>query len=287
MKWFKHQSNARDDERVARLEDKAGLEGYGFYFKMLEIVAQMIDESDRCDVTFSLSRWGRQANITSKKFMFLVQCCADVGLMFVQRSDNDITVKIPNLLKHRDNHTKNLQAASKQELDTDTEKEADKEEEKNNTKTSVDSDESSGSVPDEKPKPPRKQKTPDGVDEVFDYWKSVMGKTGQTVLDGKRKARIVWALGQYGVETSKRAIDGCKASAWHMGENDKGQRYDDLTLIFRDASKVENFLEIANEPPKTNLVAVNGGKAIPAMSKLNQTNAANIQAWLDRDRSAE
>lgn len=172
------------------------------------------------------------------------------------------------------------------DTDTDTDTDTDKEEPKGSIIV-ADSGESSGSVPDEKPKPSRKQKTPDGVDEVFDYWKSVMGKTGQTVLDGKRKARIVWALGQYGVETSKRAIDGCKDSAWHMGENDKGQRYDDLTLIFRDASKVENFLEIANAPPKTNLVAVNGGKAIPTMSKLNQTNAANIQAWLDRDRSAE
>jgi uncharacterized protein YdaU (DUF1376 family) len=151
----------------------------------------------------------------------------------------------------------------------------------------VDSGESPDSVPDEKPQTPRKQKTPDGVGDVFDYWKTVMGKTGQTVLDGKRKARIVWAIGQYGVETAKRAIDGCKASAWHMGENDKGQRYDDLTLIFRDASKVENFLEIANAPPKTNLAIVTGGRPAPTMSKLSQQNQANIQAWLDRDRGAK
>lgn len=132
MKWFKHQSSARNDERLSRLEDKAGLEGYGFYFKMLEIVAEVIDESDRHEVTYSLSRWGRQANITSKKFIFLVQCCADVGLMLVQRSSDDITVKIPNLLKYRDNHTKNLQATCKQEVEEEIEKEV--EVEKENTK---------------------------------------------------------------------------------------------------------------------------------------------------------
>ena len=123
MKWFKHQAAARNDEKIARLEDKSGLEGYGFYFKMLEIVSEIIDPTDRCDVTYSLSRWGRQVNITSKKFLFLLQCCVDVGLMSVQRVDDDITIKIPNLLKYRDNHTKNLQATSKQEVDKDKEEE--------------------------------------------------------------------------------------------------------------------------------------------------------------------
>jgi hypothetical protein len=129
MKWFKHQSTARNDEKIARLEDKAGLEGYGFYFKVLEIVAEVVDASDKHEVTFSLTRWGRQTNITSKKFLFLSQCCADVGLMSVQRVDDDITVKIPNLLKYRDNHTKNLQAASKQEKEEEKEKEREKEKE--------------------------------------------------------------------------------------------------------------------------------------------------------------
>lgn len=134
MKWFKHQSSARNDERLSRLEDKAGLEGYGFYFKMLEIVAEVIDETDRHEVTYSLSRWGRQANITSKKFIFLAQCCADVGLLIVQRCDNDYIIRIPNLLKYRDNHTKNLQATSKQEVEVEVDKEVDKEQIKKQSK---------------------------------------------------------------------------------------------------------------------------------------------------------
>jgi hypothetical protein len=99
---------------------------------MLEIIAGFIDESDKCQVTFSLTRWGRQTNITSKKFLFLSQCCADVGLMSVQRVDDDITIKIPNLLKHRDNHTRNLQVTSKQELDIYKE---DKDKEKKDKRT--------------------------------------------------------------------------------------------------------------------------------------------------------
>lgn len=134
MKWFKHISAARNDERIARLEDRAGLEGYGFYFKMLEIVAEVMDSTDRHEATYSLTRWGRQANITSKKFLFLSQCCTDVGLMIVRRGGDDITVKIPNLLKYRDNHTKNLQVACKQEVEVEVDKEEKKIEKKQEQK---------------------------------------------------------------------------------------------------------------------------------------------------------
>jgi hypothetical protein len=134
VKWFKHESKARNDERIARLEDLAGLEGYGFYFKMLEIVAESMDASNTTEMTYSISRWGRQLNISTKKFIFLAQCCVDVGLMFTQRCDDNMVVNIPNLLKYRDNHTKNLQVTSKQELEVDKDKEVDKEVEKTKPK---------------------------------------------------------------------------------------------------------------------------------------------------------
>ena len=126
IKWFKHLSGARNGEKIARLEDKCGLEGYGFYFKMLEIVAGFVDESDCFEVTYSVSRWGRQTNISTKKFLYLTQCCADVGLMLVQRAGDDMLVKIPNILKYRDNHTKNLQATGKQEQEKELDKDKDK-----------------------------------------------------------------------------------------------------------------------------------------------------------------
>jgi len=126
MKWFKHYSTARNDERISLLEDKTSIEGYGFYFKILEIVAEAVDETDKCEVTYSISRWGRQANISTKKFLYLLQCCSDVGLMSVQRASDNITVKMPNLLKIRDNHTRNLQATVKQDKDIDKDKDTTK-----------------------------------------------------------------------------------------------------------------------------------------------------------------
>jgi len=128
MKWFKHMSSSRHDEKISALEDRAGIEGYGFYFKVLEVVAEVMDASDNCYVTYSLSRWGRQLNITSKKFLTLSQCCHDVGLITLQRRDDAFTITVHNILKYRDNHTKNLQATCKQEKEKEKEKEKEEKE---------------------------------------------------------------------------------------------------------------------------------------------------------------
>ena len=45
------------------------------------------------------------------------------------------------------------------------------------------------------------------------------------------------------------AVDGCHASAWHMGDNDRGRPYNSLELILRDASKVQFFSELARAGP--------------------------------------
>lgn len=50
------------------------------------------------------------------------------------------------------------------------------------------------------------------------------------------------------------AIDGCAASPFHVGENEQGTRYDDLTLICRSGSKLESFAARAPDgapPPQT------------------------------------
>ena len=91
----------------------------------------------------------------------------------------------------------------------------------------------------------------DGCQEVFDHWRGVMGKNGATVFDEKRKRAVTWAIENYGLETCLRAVDGCAASDFHMGRDPKsgGRKFNDLTLIFRDAEHVEKF----TDAPKTAL----------------------------------
>lgn len=85
---------------------------------------------------------------------------------------------------------------------------------------------------------------PSLIQEVFDYWKLVMGKK-RAVLDSKRSRDIGWAIAIYGVDGAKEAIDGCKLSPFHMGDNDRDTVYNDVTLIFRDAERIERFQERA------------------------------------------
>jgi hypothetical protein len=89
--------------------------------------------------------------------------------------------------------------------------------------------------------------TPKPIREVFDHWVQVMQHPG-AFLDKKRERVIRAALKERSVEDCKRAIDGCKASAFHMGENDRGKVYDSLGLIFRDAEHTERFLGYLTDP---------------------------------------
>lgn len=84
---------------------------------------------------------------------------------------------------------------------------------------------------------------------VFDYWVSVMDKPKSAKLTKERKRLIDQRIKEkYTVEDIKRAIDGCHASEFHMGKNDGGKVHNDLTLICRNGSKLEQFMDSANKP---------------------------------------
>jgi len=89
--------------------------------------------------------------------------------------------------------------------------------------------------------------TADEVIEIFRHWAAVMDKR-RAFLDPKRDETIRKALhAGASIEDCKLAIDGCKASRWHMGQNDRHTVYNDLSLILRDAQHIERFCEIAEE----------------------------------------
>ena len=80
------------------------------------------------------------------------------------------------------------------------------------------------------------------VIQVFEHWKTIMGHE-RARLDMAR-ARVIKQRFRdgYTLEDLCLAIDGCAASAFHMGENDRGQVYDSVTLILRDADHVDKFI---------------------------------------------
>jgi hypothetical protein len=89
------------------------------------------------------------------------------------------------------------------------------------------------------------------VGQVFMHWQASMHKP-RALLDDKRRKLIRKALALgYTVSDLCKAIDGCKASAWHMGENERGKAFNTLELILRDAEKIDSFMGIADTPPET------------------------------------
>lgn len=91
------------------------------------------------------------------------------------------------------------------------------------------------------------QKEEDSIAKIFLYWVQELRPTArrQPVLSEKRRKLIKKALDVYGSEACFSAIDGCKASPWHMGENPQGVKYNDIELIFRNERNIERFLELA------------------------------------------
>lgn len=151
MKWFKHMSCSHTDEKLCKLTDAYGLEGYGFYWFMLEKVSSILDATGQPEVTYSVKKWANSLDIPAQTFKKLTQKCCELGLFlcefrnslgevqqeFVGRNNELLlTVKIPNLLKYRDNYSqdkkRNLEASSKElpskEVEEEVEVDRDKKE---------------------------------------------------------------------------------------------------------------------------------------------------------------
>lgn len=90
--------------------------------------------------------------------------------------------------------------------------------------------------------------------EIFEHWKSVMGKGNNSVLNAKRIKALTARLKEgYTVEQIKMAITGCSMTPHNMGQNNNGKRYDELELICRDGSQVERFIGNNNIVPKKDI----------------------------------
>jgi hypothetical protein len=90
--------------------------------------------------------------------------------------------------------------------------------------------------------------TSDPVQRIFDHWRAIMHKP-RARLDAKRRRLVRRRLDEGYTEAELiAAIDGCSRSAWHQGANDDGRKYNDLSLIFRDAGHLEQFQELSARP---------------------------------------
>jgi hypothetical protein len=107
---------------------------------------------------------------------------------------------------------------------------------------------------------------------IFNHWKEIF-RHPNAVLDEKRKKLIRNALRNGYSETQLcQAITGCSYTPHNMGDNDRGQRYDGLHVILRDADQIDRFIHNAHNPPKPPNAA----------DKLLEVNRRAAQNWLQQ-----
>lgn len=113
MKWLKHMTATRRDEKVSAYLDAAKnpIEAYGFWWMVLEIVAEQMEPgSEKCSVTYSLPHWSRLLYSHHHKVTSLLGNLEGNGLVTLQYGSSNgvqlVTVTIPNLLKYRDEYSR-------------------------------------------------------------------------------------------------------------------------------------------------------------------------------------
>lgn len=107
---------------------------------------------------------------------------------------------------------------------------------------------------------------------IFEYWQKVM-RSPRSALDKKRQKLIADALKHYSPTDICIAIRGCSKSPFHMGENDRGRKYNGLHLILRSAEYIDQFIEIDTQPAQRQ---PNG------QERLEQQNARIAEEWARR-----
>lgn len=163
MKWFKHQTRSHNDEKLEEVMHQFGLEGYGFWWLLLELIGQEMDASDKCELSYPLKVWARKLRCTPRKTSTIFSIFSEKTLILMSYDNTNgvgkIKISVPNLLKFRDEYSKKS-GQTPDKLPTDSgpkiiDTEVDKEEEKKKTK------------PLAAKKPPR---PPSGENQIFIRW---------------------------------------------------------------------------------------------------------------------
>lgn len=102
MKWFRHETDAIHSEKLALLISKFGFEGYGRYWRIMELVAERMDETGKCYLELPEKDWLRYLSVRRPLLhRYLVVICQLFDIKQVT-TGLLIRIEIPNLLKKRD-----------------------------------------------------------------------------------------------------------------------------------------------------------------------------------------
>jgi len=133
IKWFKHETDSKDSEKLKDVIAEFGYEGYGWYWRIMEIVAGKMDETRRCHYEQTVSEWCSNLKVKQKKlslFLELIKNQFNIKLVYHEKK---LRIEIPNLLKKRDDYSRKsgqksdtLPKKSSLEVEVEVDKDKDK-----------------------------------------------------------------------------------------------------------------------------------------------------------------
>ncbi len=103
MRWLKHLTDTRQDERVARMIADGGHAAYGLWWMVLETIARKMESgTNKCSLRYPLSKWAVELQTTPCNVRRRVAVLVAAGLLRMRCNKSGIELCAPNLLKYRD-----------------------------------------------------------------------------------------------------------------------------------------------------------------------------------------
>jgi hypothetical protein len=99
-------SSSAHDEKLALLQAEFGLEGYGFFWRVLELIALQIDEDEKNFCEYPESFLRKSLGISAKKLRKMLEFCSVFKIFSVENTKKGIRITSANIFKYRDEWTK-------------------------------------------------------------------------------------------------------------------------------------------------------------------------------------
>jgi hypothetical protein len=114
MKWFKHMTNASDDDKISIIEARHGLVGYAVFWKLVELCAANWDEISPPDFIFSRKLIQNKLGLKSKQTDNILSSFSELNLFQIEKGKFVIKIFAPKLVDIKKRYQKNDQAETKQ-----------------------------------------------------------------------------------------------------------------------------------------------------------------------------
>ncbi len=106
MRWFKHMTATRQDEKIALMIAKYGPVSYAYWWMVFEAVALQVEKGGtKNHVTYHVTTWSQVLSVRGSHVRQCLEMLAVSRVVTVVWDQDMATVTIPNLLKYRDEYT--------------------------------------------------------------------------------------------------------------------------------------------------------------------------------------